>query len=77
MEVSIDAGDMKLDFDYAIPLGLIINELSVNSFKYAFPQGTGKINIEIKYCDKKYFNLIFTDDGIGLPDMKVLISPTL
>ncbi len=70
VEISIDAGDMKLDFDYAIPLGLIVNELTVNSFKYAFPNGTGKIDIQVKYCDKKYFNMIFSDNGIGINDIE-------
>ena len=36
LEKTIKAKDIKLDIDTAIPLGLILNELISNSFKYAF-----------------------------------------
>ncbi len=66
------------DIDIAIPLGIIINELVSNSFKYAF-QGRDKGEIRIKLsrdengeCEKKGRNTNFTltvsDDGIGIPD---------
>lgn len=32
----------EIGMDYATPLGLIINEMIVNTIKYAFPNGEGK-----------------------------------
>ena len=74
INISIHAEGMKLGFDYAIPLGLIINELTVNSFKYAFPDSAGEIKIEISYCEQKRFNVLFTDNGIGLPNIDAIES---
>ena len=36
-----------LDIDTAVPLGLIINELITNSYKYAFNSATGSIDISL------------------------------
>lgn len=74
VEISINANNLKLDFDYAIPLGLIVNELTVNSFKYAFPNGIGEIGIEIKNCGEKHFVMTFTDNGVGIQDIENLES---
>jgi two-component sensor histidine kinase len=72
IEISINADGMKLGFDYAIPLGLIVNELTVNSFKYAFPEGKGKMKIDLTYCDKKFFRMIFSDTGVGITNIDEL-----
>jgi len=54
-----------LDIDTAIPVGLILNELLTNSYKYAFAKsGSGKITVDFKKQDGKYF-LQVSDDGIG------------
>lgn len=52
----------------AIPCGLIINELILNSLKHAFSDGRkGKIVIDFRpYMENKYI-LTFSDDGIGFP----------
>ncbi len=50
--------------DLMIPLGLIINEILSNSFKYAFPKNRGNIAIELREV-QKCFELIIKDDGIG------------
>jgi two-component sensor histidine kinase len=66
---SIDAEGVELDIDRAIPIGLIINELTSNSFKYAFPDAEqeGRIYIHIhKTGDGGFFE--YTDNGIGMPD---------
>ena len=54
-----------LDIDTAIPLGLILNELITNAYKYAFPDGqVGKIIIEFNKVAED-FHLKVSDDGIG------------
>ncbi len=68
INITIDAEGVELDIDRAIPIGLILNELVSNSFKYAFPEGTenGKIYIHIqKNGEGGFFE--YTDNGVGLP----------
>ena len=70
INITIDAEDVELDIDRAIPFGLILNELVSNSFKYAFPsnEDDGKIYIHLrKIADQDGF-FEYTDNGIGLPD---------
>ncbi|HWQ48907.1 MAG TPA: PAS domain S-box protein [Methanosarcina sp.] len=59
------------DIDIAIPLGIMINELVSNSFKYAF-QGRDKGEIRIilrrEECNNTSFILIISDNGIGIPE---------
>jgi two-component sensor histidine kinase len=69
INITIDAEGVELDIDRAIPIGLILNELVSNSFKYAFPDDApdGKIYIHIqKNGDGGFFE--YTDNGVGLPE---------
>ncbi len=68
VNINIDAEGAELDIDRAIPIGLILNELVSNSFKYAFPnKEEGQIYINIrKDGDLGFFE--YTDDGKGLPE---------
>lgn len=69
INIAIDAEGVELDIDRAIPIGLILNELVSNSFKYAFPdEGTdGKIYIHIRKNKEDGF-FEYTDNGVGLPE---------
>ncbi len=59
--------ETPLDIDTAIPLGLILNELLTNSFKYAFKnERTCKLKIEITRQNSQY-TLKYYDHGPGLP----------
>lgn len=61
--------DAYLPMDIAIPCGLIINELISNSFKYAFlDKASGTISIHFINKLDNEFQLIVSDDGIGIPD---------
>ena len=58
---------IELDVDTAIPLGLIVNELLVNSLKYAFPNNMkGEIIISLVEMDENIIRLEVSDDGIGI-----------
>jgi two-component sensor histidine kinase len=52
-------------------LGIIINELVTNSFKYAF-QGREKGEIRIRLrreeCNNTSFILTISDNGVGIPE---------
>lgn len=57
-----------MDVDTAVPLGLILNELLTNSYKYAFTNtSTGNIQIELALTSTGFYQLVYTDNGPGLP----------
>jgi two-component sensor histidine kinase len=48
-------------------IGLIVNELVTNAFKYAFPEGrAGKVEVDIRANDGEVL-IAVRDDGIGCP----------
>ncbi|WP_164851272.1 histidine kinase dimerization/phosphoacceptor domain -containing protein [Larkinella soli] len=66
--VRITVPELPLDIDSAVPLGLILNELLSNSFKYAFADRTGgEIRLEIRALTNGTFQLMYSDNGPGLP----------
>lgn len=73
IRIDVEAEDMVLDITQAIPLGLILNELVINCFKYAFPDGrAGQVRILLRRCsgsppDTAVGELCVEDDGVGLP----------
>jgi two-component sensor histidine kinase len=59
--------DVFVEVDYAVPCGLILNELITNVFKYAFPddrKGSIKIVLQRTYEGEVLFSV--EDDGIGI-----------
>jgi two-component sensor histidine kinase len=72
----IQARNIFLDVNTAIPCGLIINELVSNSLKYAFPDGMkGEIFIDVSHDQEERIRMIIGDNGIGLP-LGVSVMPT-
>lgn len=70
IDIIVDTHDLTLDIDTAAPLGLIVNELVSNSFKYAFEgKEEGKISIELSSTDESEERLMMSvaDDGVGIP----------
>ena len=66
VEIKVEADQLLLDVDSAIPLGLIINELVSNSIKYAFPEEkSGTIVISLKEM-KGELHLQVKDNGVGI-----------
>lgn len=65
--ITIDAEDVFLGIDSALPCGLIINELVSNSLKHAFPDGKGSIHAKIHVVDG-IIHLTVGDNGVGIPD---------
>jgi two-component sensor histidine kinase len=57
----------ELSIKNCVPMGLIINELLNNAFKYAFPSGrVGEITVELRKTESATI-LRVLDDGVGLP----------
>jgi two-component sensor histidine kinase/PAS domain-containing protein len=64
--VELDCGEISLDIDKAIPLGIILTELITNCFKHAFDTGGGALSISFRETENSYL-LTLTDDGPGSP----------
>lgn len=67
IKLDIDAEEVMLDIDTAIPLGLILNELISNSLKHAFPNKNGQLMVKSYLKDNKY-KLVVSDNGISIPE---------
>ncbi len=64
--VDIDSQNFEFDIETAIPLGLIVNELLCNAYKYAFLQkNEGNIIVKITQLNEEEYQLNFSDDGSG------------
>jgi len=66
--------DLKVDHapvsvNIAMPVGLLVNELLTNAFKYAFAgRDGGTITIRCLHEADSEYRVVVADDGIGLPD---------
>lgn len=61
-----DIESTLLPTDRAIPIGLIVNELVTNAFKYAFPSDTrGAVTVTLRR-EQGNLCLMVADDGIGI-----------
>ncbi len=68
-QLRIEADEIHLGIDQAIPCGLIVNELLTNALKYAFPGGgdDNVISITLRQNIDNTIILSVNDNGIGLP----------
>ena len=65
---AVNGSALKLDIDTAIPLGLILNELITNAYKYAFTDvAEGSLRIDLKRDDNHFYHLRISDSGQGFP----------
>src|SRR3546814_12041225 len=65
--LEIEAEDVVLPSDKAIPLGLIVNELVTNAIKYAYPPpAEGSVSVRFG-AEPDAFRLVVADHGCGLP----------
>ena len=77
IHVQINAYDISIDVDQAIPCGLIINELFSNCLKHAFHyrdsenvtrRTRNKVSVEINSDSDGILTLSVRDNGVGFPD---------
>lgn len=65
----LDIECVDLDLSQAIPIGLILNEALINAIKYAYPEMVqGEVNIRLKKIENETYQLIISDNGVGVPD---------
>jgi PAS domain S-box-containing protein len=63
----LDLVQINVLIDFAVPCGLIINELITNSLKYAFPGNRrGKISISLSQTKDGMIEIRVSDNGIGI-----------
>jgi PAS domain S-box-containing protein len=70
VELKHELEPMHIGVDFAVPFGLIVNELVSNAFKHAFPAGfksRGEIRIGLDRRNDGKLRLRVEDDGVGLP----------
>jgi two-component sensor histidine kinase len=66
--------DLKVDhapasINVAMPVGLLVNELLTNAFKYAFRgRDGGTITVRCLHENGDRYRVVVADDGIGLPE---------
>ncbi len=65
VQITTNVKDIQLSLDSAIPCGLIINELVSNALKYAFPDITGTIEIQLYLDEDGQYSLTIQDNGTG------------
>ncbi|MEQ8473327.1 MAG: histidine kinase dimerization/phosphoacceptor domain -containing protein [Marinoscillum sp.] len=68
VRLKIESDQINFDVETAIPLGLIVNELATNAFKYAYKGlDKGTFSIALRNVDDQYI-LTISDDGRGIPE---------
>lgn len=67
VKINADIDDLNLDVDTMIPLGLVLNELVSNAFKYAFKERqNGELTIVLNEAHNE-LHLSVSDNGKGFP----------
>lgn len=66
--VNVEADPVYLPSDKAVPVGLMVNELATNAFKYAFPDDrAGTITVRFRNRSARELELVVEDNGKGCP----------
>lgn len=67
IDIDLRLDHVEVDRDHALPLGMIINEVVSNSFKYAFRErGNGVLTVLLARTDDNCAILTIRDDGPGV-----------
>jgi len=68
VRVSVKADATSLELERAVPIGLIVNELATNAFKYAFrPGDSGTVSVSLSQVENGTVSLVVSDNGHGFP----------
>ena len=65
----LDADDVSLSIDTAVPCGLLVNELITNAYKHGFPSGgPGTLTVTLRRAEDGRIHLQVADTGRGIPE---------
>jgi PAS domain S-box-containing protein len=77
IKLNLEVGDIELDLDDAMSVGLIVNELVSNAYKHAFPeQRVGEIRVSF-HAERSDLILEVQDNGVGFARARGLEPETL
>ncbi len=66
--IVVEVEDISLDSNFMVPLGIIVNELVHNAFKYAYPgREDGDVRVTLEDSGSTHIQLTVSDDGVGVP----------
>ena len=69
ISLTLDVESSPINIDFAVPLGLAINEIVTNSIKHAFPGNrSGIVTIKLSEGQGDEVVLVVGDDGVGLSE---------
>jgi two-component sensor histidine kinase len=63
--LTLQSETIEIDPDRAVAIGIIVNELVMNAVKYAYPDGSGPIDVELRATGDDIV-LSIADEGVGL-----------
>lgn len=76
--VALDVAPVHLTTHTAVPLGLIVNELVTNAYKYAFAGRTAnQLHVELSQPRSGTYRLVVADNGVGLPPINLDVVQSL
>jgi PAS domain S-box-containing protein len=68
IKIEVEGEPVEIDPDRAVPFGLLVNELTTNAIKHAFPGGIGCIRLCVERVGDQ-IELVVADDGIGMTNV--------
>jgi two-component sensor histidine kinase len=67
IKIEVRAEALEIDPIRAVPLGLLVNELTTNAIKHAFPDRTGRVLLSAHRIGDQ-IEMIVADNGVGMKD---------
>ena len=62
---TVEVVPLRVNLDFAIPLGLLVTELLTNAIKHAFPDRAGNLRVSLSVDGQRMVRLSVADDGCG------------
>jgi PAS domain S-box-containing protein len=74
IKIEVEGEPVEIDPERAVPFGLLVNELTTNAIKHAFPHGSGLIRLCVERIGDQ-IELVVSDNGIGMKSKDLAKSP--
>lgn len=74
ISLHVAAESLSIEAEKAVSIGLIVNELVTNAYKYAFKEKGGTITVSLKRKNKNIYTLTVSDDGSGIHQQENMLN---